>query len=229
VKNILVFIADKLYKPWVKHYVSRPTRYRYGGTQIVVLPGVFHPRFFFSTKLLLKLLKTENLQDKFLLELGAGSGLISVIAAKGGAVVTATDISSLAIENVIQNQQLNRLQFKVIQSDLFEKIPACTFDVIVINPPYYKKNPVSEPDHAWYCGENGEYFVKLFSSLGNFMHPSTNVLMVLSDVCDIAQIKTIALQNSFELELLSTHRLILEENYIFRIKTGKYLSPPNHL
>ncbi len=217
-KNILVFIADKLYKPLVKYYVSHPTHYRYGGTPIIVLPGVFHPRFFFSTKLLLKLLKKENLQNKNFLELGAGSGLISVMAAKSGAVVTATDISSLAIENVIQNQLLNRLQFKVIQSDLFDKIPACTFDVIVINPPYYKKNPVSEPEHAWYCGENGEYFVKLFSSLGNFMHPSTNTLMVLSDVCDIAQIKAIALQNRFELVLLSTHQLILEKNYIFRIR-----------
>ncbi len=200
--------------------MSRPTRYRYQGTPIIVLPGVFHPRFFFSTKLLLKLLKKENLQNKSFLELGAGSGLISVVAAKSGARVTASDISSLSVENVKQNQQLNGLQFRVIQSDLFEKIPAGPFDVIVINPPYYKKNPVSEPEHAWYCGENSEYFVKLFSSLGKFMHAGTNTLMVLSDVCDISLIRDIAGQNLLAFELLSTHHMILEKNYIFRIRTA---------
>jgi hypothetical protein len=42
------------------------------------------------------------------------------------------------------------------------------FDIIVINPPYYKKDPGSYSDYAWNCGSNGEYFKKLFTQLRGY-------------------------------------------------------------
>ena len=218
-KRLLAFLVSKLLKPVIAAYISGPTTYRYQDLKICVLPGVFHPRFFFSTRLLLKHLAQLQLSGKSFLELGAGSGLISLFAARRGAAVTACDISQVSVDNVRQNQQRNGLSFPVLHSDLFSALPQQRFDLIVINPPYYKKDPVSEADHAWYCGKNSEYFSRLFSSLGDHLHARSQVIMVLSDGCDIKEIVSLAGMHGFKLEEISSHRKLIEKNFIFSIRS----------
>src|SRR6218665_2258260 len=86
-----------LLKPISAWYLSRTRIYKYDNISVRIHPGVFHPGLFFSTKLLLEYLKGQPIQEKHLLELGAGSGLISVVAAKRGARVTGSDINPTAI------------------------------------------------------------------------------------------------------------------------------------
>jgi release factor glutamine methyltransferase len=217
-KQLLILLVNILVKPFIRRYISKPTHYRYMGIDLVVLPGVFHPRFFFGSKILLRHLSGLDLRQRSFLELGAGSGLISLFAARQGAEVVACDISHTAVENVKQNQQRNQLSFPVLHSDLFSHIPPQQFDIIAINPPYYKKDPVSEADHAWYCGKNSEYFTRLFSSLPQFIRPESKVVMVLSDVCDIPLISSLAQQQGFVLTPMSEHKLVLETNFIFYIQ-----------
>jgi len=78
------------------------------------MPGVFHPGLFFSTKLLIEYISEYDLNDKNILELGAGSGLISVYCAKLKANVTASDINPIAVENINQNAKLNSVNIKVV-------------------------------------------------------------------------------------------------------------------
>jgi len=184
---------------------------------MVVEPGVFHPAFFFSTKLLLKHIEKMELHDKTFLELGAGTGLIAIYAATKGARVTASDISKNAIRSIEQNALLNRVHVKVHCSDLFDALPLQWFDVIVINPPYYKKNPLQESDYAWNCGEHGEYFNKLFSGLGKYIGTNSMALMVLSDECDITMVKALAEENGFALNVIFEKKKYWETNYIFEI------------
>jgi release factor glutamine methyltransferase len=91
------------------------------------------------------------------------------------------------------------------------------FDTIIINPPYYKKQPRSNAEYAWYCGENGEYFQKLFKHLKNYVHGKTEVLMVLCDDCDLKMIKDLAYENSFDLQSVFQRNTVIEKNYIFKI------------
>jgi len=159
---------------------------------------------------------------KNFLELGAGSGLIAFSAAKKGALVTATDINPIAIEYLKKNSRLNNLPLQIIQSDLFQNIPLQAFDIIAINPPYYKKQPVTEAEFAWYCGTNGEYFSALFEDLKNYIHGQSLVIMILSDVCDLEMIKDIAAGYSFIFEPVQTKKLMWEINYIFKINRIDY-------
>jgi release factor glutamine methyltransferase len=158
-----------------------------------------------------------ELHDKTLLELGAGTGLIAIYAATKGARVTASDISKNAIRSIEQNALLNRVHVKVHCSDLFDALPLQWFDVIVINPPYYKKNPLQESDYAWYCGEHGEYFNKLFSGLGKYIGTNSMTWMVLSDECDITMVKAHAEENGFALNVVFEKKKYWETNYIFEI------------
>jgi len=107
---------------------------------------------------------------------------------------------------------------KIIASDLFANIPKQHFDIIAINPPYYKKNPGTEAEYAWYCGENSEYFTLLFSNLDGYINGSSEIYMILCDGCDIDQIKSIAGQSNYHLDLVREKRNIVETNYIFKIK-----------
>jgi len=158
------------------------------------------------------------LQNKKLLEPGAGSGLISIYAAKKGAIVTATDINPAAIGCIKENSKANDVQIDILRSDLFDAIPPQVFDVIMINPPYYKKDPASYSDYSWNCGRNGEYFEKLFSQLQNYIHDETKVLMVLCDGCDMDMIKRMAGENNYRMELAFSKKNMIEKNFIYSIK-----------
>lgn len=218
-RTVIKYIVAAVYKPLLVKWLSKPRNYRYRGIKLVVPPEVFHPGFFSSTKLLLNFIAEQPLQRYSLLELGAGSGLISMYAAKKGAHVTASDVSSVAIRYLHQNTGNNELNIKIIHSNLFDNIPSQTFDYIIINPPYYKKHPRSEADYAWYCGLNGEYFEQLFHHLTSYTHAATKVLMVLCDGCDIQMIKEMALNKKIALNCVQETTNWVENNFIFKLET----------
>ena len=183
----------------------------------MIPPAVFHPGFFFSTRLLLRYIAELPLKGRSFLELGAGSGLIAMYAAREGAQVTASDINQVAVHSLEMNSRSNRIPLTVIHSDLFTSIPLQRFDIIAINPPYYKKQPQTPADYAWYCGEQGEYFQQLFSNLKMYMHSQSMVLMVLSDGCDLAMIVELARCSGFKLNCVLEKRNWLEVDYIFKV------------
>lgn len=218
-KTAIRHIVAHTYKPLLVRYLSRTRRYRYQGISLEIPPDVFHPGFFFSTRLLLQYLNKIPLKEKRFLELGCGSGLIAINAAKKGALVTASDINPAAVDWLKKNSLRNKADIEILLSDLFENIPGQTFDVIAINPPYYKKKPVELKDHAWFCGEHGEYFTALFKTIGGYIHADTEVLMVLFEDCDMDMIGGSAAQNGFSLVPVYTRNNLLEQNSIYRIVT----------
>lgn len=217
-RQTIKYLTTRLYKPLLVKYLSATRSYTYKGIRLVIPPAVFHPGFFFSTRLLLQYIASLPLKNKLFLEPGAGSGLISLYAARQGAIVTATDINPIAVNFLEKNRHINRLHINIIESDLFKHIPKQAFDFIAINPPYYKKQPRSAAEYAWYCGERGEYFQHLFSGLRNYMHSQTIALIVLCDGCDIEMIKEIAQQRGFTLNCMQTKTNLIETNYIFKVE-----------
>lgn len=217
-KILLKHIVSRTYKPLLEKYLSKTRVYRYGDIELEIPPEVFHPGFFFSTQFLLRHISTISLQCQRFLELGAGSGLISIYAAKNGARVTATDINPIAIDYLEKNASHNRVKLNIVHSDLFTQMAEQEFDIIAINPPYYKKNPQAAKDYAWFCGENGEYFAALFYELEKFIYAGSQVFMVLFDGCDLAMIKRLAARNNFCLQCVQTGKNLLEKNYIYKIE-----------
>jgi len=153
-----------------------------------------------------------------MLELGCGTGLISIIAAKSGADVTAIDLSIKAIENVKLNTLTQGVKIRIIHSDLFDSIERKTFDWIVINPPYYAGTPYREEELAWYAGENFDYFRKLFKSLGNYSDETTEIIMVLTKGSEVTKISTIGKENGFDFELVKEKKVFFDEkDFLYRI------------
>jgi release factor glutamine methyltransferase len=210
----------------LERYLSKTRSYQFEDIRLEISPEVFHPGFFFSTHVLLKYISQLPLQDKLFLEPGCGSGLISIFAAKRGAIVTATDINRTALEFLSKNSRRNNAALTIIESDLFHDIPEQPFDIIAVNPPYYKKQPRTARDYAWHCGENGEFFGSLFQNLGRYIHRQTDVCMVLFDGCDMEMIHNLASQSGFEMECVRTCENLLEKNYVFKIVFKEFTSEP---
>ena len=217
--NILRPIAPIVYR-LAKFYTSKEREFTFKNIKVKVKPGVFHPGLFISTKMLLNFIEGLNIEQKTFLELGAGSGIISILAAKKDAKVYASDISSIAIENIRFNANLNNVEISVIQSDLFQNLTGLIFDYIIINPPYYKKDPVKEEEYAWYCGKNHEYFERLFDSIGNHINYDSKVFMILSEVCEITEIKSIGEHKGFNWNLTEKKMVWGEKNYIYNLTSG---------
>ncbi|MHA4806589.1 methyltransferase [Flavitalea flava] len=221
------YIVGKLFKPLVTRWLSVTRTYVYKDILLRIPPGVFHPGLFFSTRLLLKYISRQPIRNHTFLELGAGSGLISFYAEKSGALVTATDINPGVIINLHINSRLNGCSPEIIHSDLFQAIPERAFDIIVVNPPYYKKDPRDDAGYAWYCGANGEFFAGLFCGLERFTHNRSSVWMVLSDGCDIEMIKGFADKHGWIARCVQTKRNLLEKNFIYTFARDFYQITPD--
>ena len=216
-KSLFKKILFPVLKSAYNIYASKERSYSYKDINVRVMPGVFHPGFFFSTKLLIDYISKNELNSKTVLELGAGSGLISVYCVMQNAKVTATDINQTAIKNIIKNSELNNVKLEVIESDLFDKIEIRKFDYVLINPPYFPKNPNNDEEFAWFCGNDFQYFRKLFAQIGNYINSDSKIIMVLSEDCDIEMINKIGKQSAFIFTKNYEQKIWGEMNYIFEI------------
>src|SRR5215472_14863239 len=134
-KAAIKYIVGTTWQPLLIKYLSKTRTYHYKDIHLQIPSSVFHPGFFFSTHLLLKQIKDLSLKNKMFLEPGAGSGLLSIYAAKQGAIVTATDINPLAVECIKKNAFQNHVDVDLNKSYLFHNIPPEKFDIILIKPP----------------------------------------------------------------------------------------------
>lgn len=141
------------------------------GRTFTVLEGVLIPRqdTEISVEVILKILKNNNIKN--LLEIGCGSGIVSVtldLETRGQVDITAVDISPQAIKNTNVNKNNLKSNIKILESNLFEEINE-KFDLIYSNPPYIKSHEIEnlqvevrdhEPRLALDGGSDGLYFYR---------------------------------------------------------------------
>jgi len=217
-RTFLKKITYPFFKLSFDWYFSKPREYRFEDSSVMVHPSVFPPHLTLSTKIVLEFISAKELTGKTFLELGCGSGIIAIHAAKKGAIVTASDINKTALNYLKKAAVTNEVTLSIIESDLFKNIKQTSFDFIIINPPYYPRNPKSTKEMAWFCGENFEYFENLFFQISNYLFSQNEIYMILSEDCELEKIKAIALKNAIAFELILEKKVMGEKNYIFQLQ-----------
>lgn len=103
--------------------ITNPYWIKILGKKFIVHPNVFSPKFFDSTEFFSKEIPIKK--GKFFLEMGSGSGAISVFALiKGASKVVAIDINPDAVRNTKENLKIHDFthKSKVYEGDLFNPL-----------------------------------------------------------------------------------------------------------
>jgi release factor glutamine methyltransferase len=187
--------------------------------EIDVGPEVYNPSD--DSYLLLKVVDV-NPEERFL-EIGAGTGLLSIHAAKLGARVTAADVNPHAVECTKRNAAKNSVRIDTVKSDLFEKVQG-NYDVIVFNPPYLPGATTSTSwiERAWSGGDEGsETAVKFLNDAWKHLSPGGRILIILSSVGGLMSVLKSA-RERYDSEMLEEQHMFFESIYAyrFRLKTN---------
>jgi len=120
------------------------------------------------------------------LEVGCGTGFVSISKALEGANVTAVDIDPVAVELTGHNAAVNGCEVAVSRSDLFSEVEG-RFDAVLFNPPYLPTSPNdltgSGLDAAVGGGRRGdEVVLRFLDGLGSHLASRGRAYLLLSSL-----------------------------------------------
>ena len=187
---------DKQEEALNKLSLGYPVQYIIGNvdfynTIIKVNEDVLIPRF--ETEYLvsktLNYIKKLNLQEVNVLEVGTGSGCISIAIKKNlNCDITTLDISKKAINVASSNAKENNVKINFLVEDIHKFKTNDLYDVIISNPPYvpfnssYDEKIKYEPQDAIFAKEDGIYFYRIIlESLHNNLKPNFLIAFEIGD------------------------------------------------
>ena len=161
------------------------------------------------------LLQCLDIGKERMLEIGTGTGIIALHAAKIGADVTAVDKNRKAVKNALRNAEKNHIEITFKESDLFSNVDG-RFDVIVFNPPYL---PSEEMKEAWEGGREGIEIAKRFlSEASRHLNPGGRIYILLSTLGNIDKLIG-EFSPPFIFEEVGRLSLFFEKLIVYRITT----------
>ena len=159
--------------PLVQHQRKKNAPVQVFGLTLQTHFEVHHPGYFFSSRWLAKYVLPRSLNNKRFLDMGTGSGLVGLVAARNGARVLAVDHHSLAVQlaeiNARRNNLAARMQCRI--SDLFSSIaPEEQFDVMAFDLP-----PGSVSGGSSSC-----LLTRFLVGARKHLHPGGSIIMILA-------------------------------------------------
>lgn len=215
-----------------RHRHNRVVLETVAGRKIMVLPEVLNPVLFFTGEWLATLIadpdpsgfrKPEGSQATLIppgssvLDLGCGTGVVSVFAAQQAGRVVAVDINPTAARSARINALLNGVEGKVEvrEGDLFTPLANERFDVIIFNPPYFRGQPRSNFERALRSDGLAERFA---ADLGEHLNPGGCVLLLLSSIGDEAGWLDPLRTQGHDIQIAATRRLAGEMLTLYRVQ-----------
>ena len=161
--NLLCQKYDNLDEVIAKIDEGYPIAYLIGDVSFYGYPfkvneNVLIPRFETETLIekTIKLIKSLNLENSNLIDLGTGSGVIAITLKKEipSLNITAIDKSKEALKVAIENSKLNNVNVDFQNQDIFNYELPENISILISNPPYieensnYNQNVLYEPKEA---------------------------------------------------------------------------------
>jgi methylase of polypeptide subunit release factors len=210
----------------------RTTITRAAGLRLAVPPTVFHPRYFLTSEFLAAFIDGLDLADKRVADIGTGTGILALAAARSGAAnVLAIDINPRAARAAAENARANGLASRVrpVCSDLFAGIqPGAQFEVILSNPPFFVGEPLDLADRAWHAGPDYRDIAPLFDQARARLAPGGSMYVVLSSHADLDLFDVMITRAGFRARLAAERSILIEMLKIYELRPADYSPADRH-
>jgi len=166
--------------------------------------------------------KYSNVES--VLDIGTGSGIQAITAAKKAKNVIASDINPKAVKSAKLSASIKKIKnITFLESDLFDKIPKKKFDLIIFNPPYLPKMKKVH-DIALFTGKRGsETTQKFLDKASEYLKNDGKILLINSSITNQSKIVEAVENNLFKSEILETKHIFFEDIILFLIKKKEIL------
>lgn len=201
-------------------------RYRYDaqrleyvrGVPLLILPSVFNPRLLRTGEFFASVIARDQLgAGGDVLDMGTGSGVCAVFAARHARRVVAVDINRAAVRCAGINAAINH-QEHIIEcrhGDLFTPLGEQRFDTVFFNPPFLLGAPANERDCAW---RSVDVATRFAAGLERHLAPDGRVYLLLSTFGDACETFVEELQRrGYALSVFATRRYINERVTIVEV------------
>ena len=206
------------------HFVlaRRSTRQAHAaGFHLTVRPTVFHPRYFLTSEYFARFIDRLDLRGKIVAEIGTGSGVLALAAARAGASrVVAIDINPNAVLSAAENARKNGLGGRVLPvcSNLMTAIaPGPHFDVILSNPPYLAGEPRDVADRAWHAGPGYRDIRALFAQARERLNPGGRFYLLLSSDSDLGVLGRLIEEAGFAARSVNERSIVIEKLILYEL------------
>ncbi len=189
---------------------------------IACTPGVFNPKLMRTGEFFAFHISASDLsRESTVLDLGTGSGVCAIFAARRARRVVAIDINPAAVRCAAANALLNNLQsvMEVRQGDLYGPVDGERFDVILFNPPFLFGTPTSDLDQAWRSNDVAERFAE---GLLRHLNPGGYALILLSTYSDMTRFVAALDQPHLSLAVVAERRYYNERLVIVRVELSRH-------
>jgi HemK-related putative methylase len=190
-----------LQRPFLLPRVRRHVLESVQGLPMVVWPDVLNPVVFRSGEYFAGIIgKLPRGEGGRALDMGTGSGICGIFAAKRGYRVTAVDLNPEAVRCAKINCLLNAVetQVEVRQGDLFDPVRGERFDLVLFNPPFFRGEPTTLFEMAWRSRDALERFA---AGLPDALADDGQALILLSTDGEGAALVAALQANRFLLEV----------------------------
>ena len=159
-------------------------------------------------------------QGEKVLEVGCGSGIVSIHCALNGCAVTSGDINPKAVELTRRNFEANRLSSDVVETDVYSAIEG-RFDTIVFNLPYLPVDEEGLLAKAWSGGPDGlGPLPKLLEGAPEHLNKGGRVVVVVSSLMDGAALHE--LLDQYDYRVIGESRMFFEKLSVVEIRDFPY-------
>lgn len=150
------------------------------------------------------------------LEVGCGSGVVSIHCAKNGCYVTAVDVNPRAVELAKRNSVANGTDIRVLESDVYGNVDG-VFDTIVFNLPYLPVDEEGLLAKAWSGGPDGlGPLPRLLEGAPDHLIPGGRVVVIVSSLTEPRALEE-ALEG-YEVRTIGEQRLFFERLSVLEIR-----------
>jgi methylase of polypeptide subunit release factors len=195
-----------------------------GLNEFIVFEGVLSPEKSVVSPLFAEFLYENKglYQNAEVLEIGSGSGILSVTMAKNGAKkIIATDLVEICVQNTLENSRKLEVEhiIEVKKGYLFEPVGSRNkFDVIIFNHPFFFGKPTKNNTISMAILDEGNLIKEFLLKVSDYLKQNGRIIMPFADVASEENDPTKHAENyGLNIKKLKTYETGKSKKYIYEL------------